>query len=244
MSELDLNALHGDLPGDCIDIWHLDLIEDRGLWDLLDQAERDRARRLRILDKRVQFVAARSQIRQILASYLGDRPEALQFSYGEHGKPSLPSAPELSFNLSHSRQAGLLAVARGADIDLGVDVEFRKPDRRFEGIAGRFFSASEHQALLSLPAAERPAAFYRAWTRKEAYLKAWGTGLSFPSNRFTISYALHVSSELIDSEMPGEGRRPWHFQEIRACEGFAAALCYPGAERWLRHFVALTPKEM
>lgn len=237
MDEHYLSSLHGDLPADAIDVWHLDLDEERALWDVLNEQEHERARRIQIIDKRVQFVAARSQVRQILASYLACRPNAVSFNYGEHGKPSLAADLDLAINISHSQQVGLLAVTRGFDKILGIDIEYSKPGRRFEGIAQRFFSEPEHRALLALPPADRPAAFYRAWTRKEAYLKAWGTGLSFPSNRFTISFDRPGRSELLASEMPGESSQSWHFHEIRASRGHAAALCYQGAEQWLRHFL-------
>ena len=236
MDEQHLSILHGDLPADAIDIWHLDLNEERADWDVLDEEERNRAQRIRVPDKRVQFVSARAQVRYILASYLGCRPDAVRFGYGDHGKPFLLFDPDLVINISHSHQAGLLAVTVGSDQTLGIDIELNKPGRRFEAIAKRFFSEQEHRALLALSLGDRPAAFYRAWTRKEAYLKAWGTGLSFPSNRFTVSFDRAGRSELLASEMPGEGGQTWHFHEIRASHGHLAALCYPGTERWLRHY--------
>ena len=189
MDEHYLSRLRGDMPDDAVDIWHLPLHLDRALWTVLTEAERTRARNIKIIEKRVQFVAGRAQLRHILASYLRCRPGSLQLEVGEHGKPWVQSDPPLSFNLSHSRDAGLLAVTVGQPVSLGVDLEFRKPDRRFQQIATRFFSQAEQQELLARPSAELTPAFYQAWACKEAYLKACGTGLSFPSNWICVVFA-------------------------------------------------------
>ncbi len=262
MAESPRLELHGGhLPADAIDVWHLDLSTPGDSWQCLDAVERARAERLRSAARRLQFVAARGQLRRILASYL-DRPaDTLEFQYGEHGKPHLVGQPQLSFNLSHSHTRGVLVIgiapaatgpsgsqpssscsraasrSNGSEpLQLGVDIEFAKPERRFEALAERFFARDDFQALLELPASRRPAAFYRTWTRKEAYLKAWGTGLSFASNRFHISSPQRGRAQLLHSEMPGDDCRNWHFTGIAVPTGYAAAVCYHGEARWLRNF--------
>ena len=150
-----------------------------------------------------QLLVTRALVRWALSESAAEiPPDVWQFADGEHGKPASPDAADLQFNLSHSHEAGLVAVLRG--VRVGVDVELARPGRRFTGLAGKFFSAAENQALLGLAEAKQRQAFYRAWVRKEAYLKAWGTGLSFPSNRFTLSFLAGEPSRLIDSEMPGD----------------------------------------
>jgi 4'-phosphopantetheinyl transferase len=232
------------LPAGAIDVWHLACTPAHADLDLLDPTEAERAARFLSADKRVQFIAGRAQLRAILAGYLGLGAKEVRFEYGEHGKPTLAAGTgDLAFNLSHSHDRGLLAITTGADLRLGVDIELARPGRRFGGIATRFFAAQEARALLELPAARQPAAFYRAWTRKEAYLKAWGTGLSFASNRFWVSFDEAGPSRLLASEMPGEEQSSldaWHFISVAASGGFTAALCYPGARRWLRHFAPST----
>jgi 4'-phosphopantetheinyl transferase len=238
MTDDSLADLHGSLPTDTVDVWHLSLTEDRADWDLLNSEERERAKRLLFIDKRVQFVAARSQIRQILASYQDCRPEAVAFDYGPHGKPSIQNTGGPWFNLSHSRDAGILAVAQGPQLNLGIDIESRKPGRRFEAIAKRFFSTAEHQAFQSLDTTDYPTGFYRAWTHKEAYLKACGTGLSFPSSQFTLAFTGPGTVSLLHTEMPDHESATWHFHDIESNLTCSAALCYSGAPRWIRHFVA------
>jgi 4'-phosphopantetheinyl transferase len=220
--------------GEAIDVWHLPLTRERSDHALLSADERERLDRFRIDTKKVQFLSARSQMRRILASYVGADPAALQFAYGEHGKPSLPDHPDLEFNLSHSGRAGLLGVTLGAR--LGVDVELEKPRRRFEGIAARFFAPPEHTALMALAEESRPAAFYRAWACKEAYLKAWGTGLSFPSNKFAIEYAGAGPPRVLTTDMPDDHQDGCRMRAVRTFPGHAAAVCFSGEERWLRHF--------
>jgi 4'-phosphopantetheinyl transferase len=222
------------IPNEAIDVWHLPLTSERAEITLLSADERTRLERLRIDSKKVQFCAARGQMRRILARYLDAAPESLRFEYGEHGKPSLRDHPDLEFNLSHSGRAGLLGVARGTPI--GVDVEWHKPDRRFADIAARFFTTQEHSALMRLPEDARPAAFYRAWACKEAYLKAWGTGLSFPSDGFTIDYVGSRPPRILATDMPGDRPDACRLRAVRTFDGHAAAVCFTGEARWLRHF--------
>lgn len=229
----------GSLADRAIDVWHLDLIDAHADRSLLSDDELQRADRLKIDGRRTQFVAGRALLRRILATYLETDPTDVAFEYGEHGKPTL-AGDALAFNLSHSADRGLLAIA-APGLELGVDIEYCKPSRSFLGIAGRFFAEPESAALLALPEDRRPEAFYRAWTCKEAYLKAWGTGLSFASNRFTIDYVDRDLPELLGSEMPGEDERPWRFVPVPVEGPFDAAVCYRGEDRWLRHFVRINP---
>ena len=152
--------------------------------------EQQRAERFRFPDDRQRFVAAHGLLRLILSRYTGALPGELRFTYGPRGKPELagcPGSDALTFNLSHSRQAALIAVARGRPV--GVDVERRREDLDGELIATRFFSPRESEALRALPRAERQAAFYAYWTCKEAYAKARGEGLGLPLDQVEVELA-------------------------------------------------------
>ncbi len=225
--------------GGVIDLWRIDLTVTEHDWETLDAEEAERARRIIIDAKRDQKAAARAHLRRILAGYVDEDPIALAFEYGEHGKPVLPAWPELSFNLSHSRATGLLAVTGG--IRIGVDVEHARPGRAFEEIAERFFSSTERAYLLALSPQDRPAAFYRAWTRKEAYLKAHGTGLSFASSRFSIEYGASDAGRVLDTQMPGDRPERWRLADVTTGPDFAGAVCYEGAARVLRLWDAVAP---
>ena len=144
----------------------------------LSPDETTRARRFHFEVHRRRFTVARGALRHLLGAYLRRSPESLVFRYGHRGKPELPEAPELSFNLSHSEERALLAVSHVAA--LGVDIERLRPMDDMEAIARRFFSPPEHAALMALAPGERVAGFFRCWTRKEAYLKAVGEGLAIP----------------------------------------------------------------
>jgi len=215
-----------------IDVWRLDLTVADGDWDLLTTDELERAHRIVVEAKRHQKAASRARLRRILSRYVDTSPESLRFAYGEHGKPGLSSQGTPYFNLSHSENVGLVGLCREARI--GVDVERVRGGRPFSSIAARFFSPAESAALLECTEAERPAAFYRAWTRKEAYLKALGTGLSFPSNAFTIAYTPGDPGRVLATDVPGDDPELWRFADVDLGPDFAGAVCFEGPERPIR----------
>jgi 4'-phosphopantetheinyl transferase len=171
----------------------------------------------------------------LLGPYTGREPASLEIRTGAHGKPELAGSGA-SFNLSHSGDLALLAVALG-DLQLGIDVEESRPTRPLDRMADRFFSAAEASAYAMLPASERVASFYRLWTRKEAYLKAWGTGLTFSSRRFSLSLEPGSGALLSHTEMRSDDdASAWWFEELEPGPGFAAAVCWRGARRAVRRF--------
>lgn len=162
-------ALMADFP--CVDLWTVTLDAS---WNWLPPtpAESERAARLLTDALRRRFLRSHAALRAILATYT-DSP--LDFAFAEHGKPYLPSVPDLRFNLSHSHEMALLAVAWG--VDLGVDVEWLRPLPDCLSIAERFFPPVEAAALAETPPSEREAEFFRRWTVIEAILKGRGIGL-------------------------------------------------------------------
>ena len=139
------------------------------------------------------------------------------------GKPYLAhDGVDLRFNLSHSEDTALLAVARAREV--GIDVEENRPGRDWLGIARRFFSPAEAAVLAELPSSEREAAFYRCWTRKEAYLKACGAGMSMRLDSFEVSLAPGEPPALLRSARGADEARRWPLFEVPAGAGFSAAL--------------------
>jgi 4'-phosphopantetheinyl transferase len=188
-------------PGE-VHLWcaPLDLPAERieGLRPFLAADERCRADRFRTGQLRDRFIAARGLLRTVLSRYLGTAPADMQFEYQPHGKPVLaPSAaqPGLGFNISHSH--GLLLMAVAADLTLGIDVEQVRPMRDLAGLVERFFATEERQQWNGLREADRLLAFFYGWTRKEAWLKATGSGLSFPLDEFCVSLAPAEPARLI-----------------------------------------------
>lgn len=164
---------HHPWPGvDEIYLWRTALAAVPDRPETLSSDERERADRFHFERDRIAFRAGRAWLRAVLAGYLGVPPAAIRFGYGPHGKPHLADRPDLRFNLAHSGGWAALAVATGREV--GIDVEAIRPiAERVERVV---FTPAEIAALNRLPAEERRLGFYNAWTRKEAYLKALGSG--------------------------------------------------------------------
>ena len=173
-------------------VWavNLDGIDAQTSTETLSAAERERADGFRFERDRARFVAARGSLRAILGQYAGCAPGELAFCYGEYGKPMLASPwdeTELRFNVSHSAGIALIGVSLGRKI--GVDVEhYGRAVRRMKRIAKRFFFSREYERLCALPQAEQQRAFFSLWTRKEAHLKAVGTGLARAAKHVALGH--------------------------------------------------------
>ncbi len=211
-----------------VDVWIAPVVgsEPTDAWEeFLTPEERDRARRFRFKEDFRRFVYGRGLLRELLASYLGVRATEVQFVYSEEGKPGL--APDkatlpVSFNVSHSGTYILVGFARNRRI--GVDVEQMRRDIEVEQIAKRFFSDAEQQALVSLDQASRIPAFFRCWTRKEAFVKATGVGLSLPLHQFDVSLLPGEAATLLATRPePLEAQR-WTLRNIELDADYAAAV--------------------
>ncbi len=212
----------------------------RRLLKTLSTDEVGRAERFRFDRDRTRFVLARGVLRTLLGRYLDAEPATLSFVCNEYGKPALAgewAASGVNFNLSHSHEVVLYAFARGRAV--GIDVERVRPELAGEDIAARFFSAPEVEALRGQPADARASAFFSCWTRKEAYIKARGEGLSHPLDGFAVS----VDSEARDVALDvfgdaAEGRR-WTLISLLPEEGYAAALAAEGTNWQLNYWQAI-----
>ena len=209
-----------------LDVWRVNLDEHQG-FDLLSDDERKRADRFLIAAKRHEFTVARSALRQVLARRLERSPESLVFELGEHGRPELPDENQLNFNLSHSEGVALIALAPVEF--LGVDVERRRDGRPFGRLAQRFFSTLETRDYQTQDEPDPAIVFYRGWTRKEAYLKAWGTGLTFSSRRFSLSLG-EEAARVLETGMPGDDGAGWTFADLDLGASHAACVCWRGSE--------------
>ena len=189
------------------------------LYELLAPEERERAARFRFEQHRRQFVACRGTLREILAPYLGQHPARIAFIYNRHGKPSVSNS-DVRFNVSHSGGWGLQAVTRGGEV--GIDLERIDPGFAQDQIPERYFSLREVAQLRALPADQQTAAFFRCWTRKEAYIKARGLGLALALDSFDVTLGPGESPMLSRAE-------GWSVQDLDAPPGFAAAIVAEGS---------------
>ena len=204
---------------------------------LLDAGERARAERFRFDRDRRLFTLFRGAMRLILSRYVGVAPEELRFAYSPFGKPSLtapPSSGDLEFNLAHSEGVALLAVGRGRGI--GVDLERIRAERSAEGIAETFFSREEIRSLDALPPDRRRQAFFACWTRKEAYLKARGDGLSVPLASFSVSVGPEEPAILRSSDLGEPETSRWFLADVDTAPGYAAAIAVEGGGWLLRRW--------
>lgn len=186
--------------------------------------ERVRAARLHSELERRRFIATHGIVREILAGYLGIEASEVRFEFGPFGKPALDAACArgIEFNVSHSRGLALVAVAAGRHV--GVDVEFMTPGASQEPIAERFFSPAEVVALRALPQRLQDDAFFACWTRKEAYVKARGEGLSIPLAGFTVSLAPDEPAALLDCVAHPEEVSTWSLRDLAPAADYRGAL--------------------
>jgi 4'-phosphopantetheinyl transferase len=217
------------LGRDEVHVWRANLNRPQdqisGFLDSLAADERARAETLHFERDRAHFIVARGLLRAILGGYLVLAPERLVFSYGAYGKPVLAGDcgdGTIRFNLSHSGGEALYAVARGREV--GVDIERIRPDLAVAEIAERFFSRREVAALQELPVYQQRPAFFRIWTRKEAYIKGRGDGLSLPLGQFDVSLAAGDSEALIETRADQPNASSWSIRDLGAFPGHAAAL--------------------
>lgn len=199
------------------------------LYESLSADERERATRFHFEKDRRQFIAARGLLRRILSLYLKAEPSRLQFSYTAYGKPSLTAEfgdNPLRFNVSHSGELALLAFSRGRE--LGVDIECIRPELADEQIAERFFSSREVAALRALPAPVQKEAFFTCWTRKEAYIKAIGEGLSLPLHSFDVSLSPTEPAALLAVRANVPEATRWTLRALEPGPDYKAALVAEG----------------
>ena len=200
------------------------------LREILADEERQRADRFYFEKDRRHFTAARGALRVLLAGYLARRPEEVRFAYSNYGKPRLADEDDegnLRFNLTHSHGLALLAVTR--DREIGVDVEhLRDMERDGEPLAERFFSPREAAVLRSLPARRRREAFFHCWTRKEAYIKAQGKGLSLPLDQFEVSLHPDEPAALLATQHDPQEAQRWSLRSLFPGEGYVAAVAVEG----------------
>lgn len=201
----------------------------------LSDAERERAARFRTAELANRFLAGRGIVRDVLSRYLGDAPAALRFGVGERGKPALEGTHGwLRFNASNSAGVTLVAVAR--ETELGVDVEALRPVPEALSIAERMLSVREQSALRLVSNELRELAFLTCWTRKEAFIKALGTGLWTGLDRFDVGFAPGEEAALLSIDGSVEEAARWTLLALEPGDGFVGAVVAQGIAGALETF--------
>ena len=217
------------LPTNEIHIWTVPLIVDPAelarLGGLLSDCERERARRFIHIPSRDQFTITRARLRLLLGRTLGIDPMCVMFGSSNTGKPTLPGT-SLSFNVSHTQGLALIALAGGREI--GVDVERIRPQPTHLDMATRYFTPAESQRLNALSPTESERAFFHVWTRKEAFLKAIGLGLSHGLERFEVSVPPDEPCRLLRIDGDESAATGWTLMNLGLEAGYVGALAVEG----------------
>ncbi|RUR12755.1 4'-phosphopantetheinyl transferase superfamily protein [Legionella sp. km772] len=226
-----LNSEHCVLNESRIDLWQFSLEEELHAADqLLNSEEKARANRFYFDKHRRRFATSRAAVRIILARYLNVSPEQLEFTYNAQGKPAVINSQKLQFNLSHTEDTALLAV--GKNFPLGVDIE-RYSARPYEGIAQHLFSDKELEDLKKAPISLKAALFFHVWAQKEAFIKACGLGLSYPTKDFTVPTTF-PTKQLVEDKL---NNTTWHLRSFMPKVACSGALCHHPTVREIRHGV-------
>jgi 4'-phosphopantetheinyl transferase len=223
-----------------IHLWRADLsLPDRSIQQfnqILSNDEKMKAERFHFEKDRKKFIIGVGILRTILGCYIGVEPCELRFCFGKHGKPGLSDAfgnKKIHFNMSHSEDLALYGFTR--DHEIGLDIEFIRDIPEMDKIAEQFFSIKENDVLRSLPDNKKKEAFFNCWTRKEAFIKAIGEGLSYPLSKLAVSLTPDEPSRVLTIDEDSERASKWFMWSLRPALGFTAAFAIQGHD-WRLHF--------
>lgn len=235
---------HPNLSTDQVHVWRIELnrpeTERERLWPLLSPEEKQQADRFHFPNGKNHYVVCRGTVRLILAGYLQINPSEVRFQVGPFGKPSLKiaSRTKVEFNVSHSHGLALLAVSAGRP--LGVDLEQVRVMDTYEQIAVRYFSPIEVKRLRQMADHEKPEAFFSCWSRKEAFVKATGQGISYGLDQFSVPLSLHdPNARFVPIDCPHETTR-WRMCTLIPAPNFVGAIVAAG-DNWDVSAFALGP---
>jgi 4'-phosphopantetheinyl transferase len=189
---------------------------------LLAQDELIRAEKFKFEIDRERYVISRGILRMLLGEYLNENPQKIKFNYTTYGKPMLQNKSSLAFNISHSGNKAVFGFV--SDVEIGVDVEKVKTDFNVLDIARNFFSPKEIESLENQQEELLYRAFFRCWTRKEAFIKAEGSGLSFPLDAFSVSLDNDKNAELLETSWNTTERQRWKLFSLPLGEEYIIAV--------------------
>jgi len=226
------------LERDEVHIWRLEpeLTADLSCYSaLLSREERERAARFRFAHLTHNFIVDHARMRLLLGAYTGLDPQTLFYVVNEFGKPELANHDaSLRFNLSHTEGLSLLVIC--LDTPVGVDVEAVRSMDDWRDVARSHFSRSEVDALQLVAESDQQHAFFRCWTRKEAFIKAHGRGLSMPLDSFAVSLGRESEPALLECTWDPEETKCWSLVSLDVAEKFVGALAVRGRHWKIRYF--------
>ena len=234
-----MRNLLDSLAPEVLHVWSIRLTQSddvvRALEGHLSVDEARRADRYRRELDRTRYVVAHGALRELLADYTVQTPRNISFGHTATGKPFLiddQGEQRLRFNLSHAGEWAIVALA--SSMEVGIDIEQIDSDVSVEAVAERFFSRSEFEALQEVPSEQRTLAFFTAWTRKEAYVKARGEGIVSRLQGFSVSIAPEQIPILLTDSIDAHATLHWRIYDLDIARGYAAALAAEGVTHRLR----------
>lgn len=234
-----------DLAGRNVHIWTVRTEASREVATqfelVLAPDEKSRAALFRFGHLRHSFIIARGVLRILLGCYMDVLPASIQFKYGLKGKPALVAPSDVDFNVSHS--GGFAVFAFTAACKIGIDVEQIRPLQNLQSIADQFFCPEEAAELMSVADNEREHSFFLCWTRKEAYIKAVGDGLSTPLNSFRVTLQPGQPARLVHLAPDSNAAEGWMLHDLQLARNHAAALAYRDMDRPVSVFSIVDPSE-
>lgn len=211
-----------------VHIWRvclpISIVQESTFWNVLSPEEKKRIHRYQFEHDRNRHLLSRGMLRYLLGHYLNVALEALVFKYSQYGKPSLESPyckTGLQFNVSHSHNLILLAFCWNHP--LGVDIEYMRPLTNADQIAQKYFSSREYAIYLSVSSRHRREAFYNCWTRKEAFIKAIGEGLSYPLDAFDVTVHPDKPAKILQVQGDTTRAKLWTLNAFNPDSGYKAA---------------------
>lgn len=223
------------LLSNSVDIWSIDTArfpdDLTSYFQILSKEEQLRSQRFKFEKDQRLNILARSGLRVLAAQYLNCTPVSIQMGYEEYDKPYFLDYPEFKFNVSHSGEIVVLAFVQ--KLELGVDVEYIKTDFEVMEIADNFFATDEIENLKEIEKELQFEAFYRCWTRKEAFIKAKGSGLSFPLADFSVS--IGEKAELLATRWDENEKNEWILSSFMPKNGYVGALAVHGLVKTIKY---------
>jgi len=224
-----------------VHIWQIFLEEpiekakDMG-WILSDE-EKYRAGRFQFEHHQRRFLISHAALRHILSQYTGIEPQHIQYQITSYGKPHLRNKTEfdIQFNLSHSHERAVVAICQNQPI--GIDIEYIRSTADIASLAKQNFSTNEYQQFAKLPVTDSLLGFFNTWTRKEAYIKAIGEGLSHPLHTFEVTVNPGEPAQMLSIANDLKAARHWTLEAVQVQDGYAAAFAVQLTKVYLNQWI-------
>ena len=229
LTELKPNTVH---------IWTINFLVSEDAFsryhNLLSDDEKERANKFKFYKDKRCYVVTKGILRLLSATYLTKDAKDIKFEYGKYGKPKFKTETNLNFNVSHSGDIAIIGFVY--DHTIGADIEKIKNDFDTFEIAANFFSKKEIATLREIPKSHQYLAFYRCWTRKEAFIKAKGSGLSFPLDQYSVSLNTDLKAELLETKWSTKEKEHWYYHSFIPDSNYIAAVIVDTQIEVFKHF--------